>query len=396
MARGVMAIAETQAEAEHQIRAEAPQMRVLRSREIDLTGLPPLASGPVPKHWVVVVEHQDPDEEAKLVQHDDPETHCEREARLLYLKLGIDPMLLVSGNATERFPCPACGEMIELKVAMAREAGTKPQNRQCPKCKTPMTRSAVRSWEIISRERKPQQPCIFCGVVDDSREHVIPAWIAKQLGIKDFLPADTAFVSPNQKRRKQDVSFASYRSPCFCGSCNRHFKSLEDAVIPLLVPMARGMTLSLDQASQQLLALWADKTAMALIGADETLRGNVLPPEHTTAVREGRLADQTWVAFFPWTGGPVLGTGFGQVARTKPPPVVMLRAYMAFLTFAQIGFCVMGIIDPLDQDERIDRELTSTYQFWPLRRPLLHWPPGPPVDNRILPVLMSSAPIRRV
>lgn len=84
MPRGVLTVAETQKEAEQQVLAEAPGIQILRSREIDLSGLPPLRSGPLTEHWVVVVQHPDPDKEAKLPQHDDPEDHCERETRLLY------------------------------------------------------------------------------------------------------------------------------------------------------------------------------------------------------------------------------------------------------------------------------------------------------------------------
>jgi hypothetical protein len=68
----------------------------------------------------------------------------------------------------------------------------------------------------------------------------MPVWISKQLGVKKFLSAEDAFISPNRSRRKQDISFASYRSQCFCGGCNTHFKHLEDAVIPLLVPHGQG------------------------------------------------------------------------------------------------------------------------------------------------------------
>jgi hypothetical protein len=114
MPRGVMAIAETRDEAERQVFGAAIQVRILRSREIDMGGLPPL-QGPLRRHWVVVVEHPDPDEEAKLPQHEDPETHCERETRLMYLKLAVDPMLLVTGSV-EQFACPACAASIEIKL----------------------------------------------------------------------------------------------------------------------------------------------------------------------------------------------------------------------------------------------------------------------------------------
>jgi hypothetical protein len=98
MARGVFALVETQEEAERQVRDGAPQMRILRSRRISLAGLPPLpASGPLENPWVVVVEHTDPAEEAKLPQDEDPEGEVERSTRELYLNLATDPEALVTG-----------------------------------------------------------------------------------------------------------------------------------------------------------------------------------------------------------------------------------------------------------------------------------------------------------
>jgi hypothetical protein len=74
VARGVFATGKTKEDAERQVRDAAPRMRILRSRPISLAGLPPLCA-PVPlgNPWVVVVEHEDPIEEAKLPQDDDPE-----------------------------------------------------------------------------------------------------------------------------------------------------------------------------------------------------------------------------------------------------------------------------------------------------------------------------------
>ena len=394
MARGVMAIAETQDEAERQVLGVATQVRILRSREIDMGGLPPLQGRQLPRHWVVVVEHPDPHEEAKLPQREDPETHCERETRLMYLKLAVDPMLLVTGSI-ERFACPACAASIEIKLPHPRETGDKPQNRQCPECRTPLTRPKPgRAWEVIPLISKPPQPCIFCGVVDDSHEHVIPEWISRRLGVKDFLSANDAFIHGNRTRRKQDISFASHRSQCFCHSCNTHFKHLEDAVIPLLVPMARGQVVSLGADSQALIALWADKTAMALIAADEKLQ-DTLPDDHRRAVRmERRVADDTWVGFFGWRGGPVLGTGQARVTDRTNPALVRW-AYAAFLTFAKIGFFVMGFVEPLEPQERTEGERPPLCQFWPPRASLVHWPLPTAADNTILPTLMHFAPIRR-
>lgn len=121
MARGVFATGETQQDAEQQIRDAAPHWRILRSRPISLAGLPPLRSpGPLDNPWVVVVEHEDLAEEAKLPQDDDPEAKVERETRELYLNLAADPQALVTG-LRESFDCPACDTRIEVELPPPRD-----------------------------------------------------------------------------------------------------------------------------------------------------------------------------------------------------------------------------------------------------------------------------------
>ncbi len=121
MARGVMAVAETQGEAEDQVLDGHPQIRVLRSREINLDGLP---GKPLPKHWAVVVEHCDPEREAELPQHEDPEEEAERSARQTYLAMSMHPEMLISGSI-EQFACPACGKEIRIELPAPREKKTR-------------------------------------------------------------------------------------------------------------------------------------------------------------------------------------------------------------------------------------------------------------------------------
>ena len=391
MARGVMVIADTQVEAEEQVLGGAPQVRVLRSREIDLSDLPPLRAGPIARHWVVVVEHRDAAEEAKLPQHDDPENHCERETRLLYLKLATDPELLVDG-VIEQFPCPACEHVVRLELPAPRE-GRKRTGAVCPACRTPLRRARrTRAWEIVPAKPKAASHCIFCDETADSYEHAIPHWISKRLAIRDFLSADEAFVAGGIERRRQPISFASYRARILCDGCNTHFKHLEDDVIPLLEPMARGRILSLDTQSQALLARWGHKTAIALLAATPELR-DAVPTEHRHAVRhEGRVGTNTWISFFAWRGGPVLATGQVDVLDRANPETTR-EGYMAFLSFAQVGVCVIGFED-IEANEIIDGELPPLRQFWPPKTRLQHWPP-PPVDNRILHALFNFIPLRR-
>lgn len=392
MARGVMAVADTQEDAEKQVLAGARHIRVLRSRQIDLSGLPPLRTGSLARHWVVVVEHQDADEEAKLPQHDDPENHCERETRLLYLKLAVDPELLVDG-VIEEFPCPVCNHAVRLELPPPRD-GRQRTGAACPACRAPLRRAGGRGgWEIVPAKPKATKSCLFCDAKADSYEHAIPRWISKRLGIRDFLSADDAFVAGGIAPRKQPISFANHRARILCYGCNQHFKHLEDDVIPLLVPMARGRTLSLDHESQALLALWAHKTAVALLAATPELR-DAVPAQHRHAIRhDARAGANTWVSFFAWRGRPVLVTGQADVLERADARAVR-QGYLALLTFAQVGVCVIGFHGPPRPDEIVAGELPPLLQFWPPKTRFDHWPP-PPADNRILPAVLGFVPLRR-
>lgn len=390
VARGVMTIAETQEQAERSVLGSAPQLRVLRSREIDLSGLPPLAAGRLPRHWVVVVEHEDPDIERTLPQHDDPEDHSERETRLLYLKMATDPDLLTTG-VIEELPCPACSSQIRFELPSPRETRY-PLNRQCSKCRAHIRKHANdAAWIEVRHERRAQRQCTFCAAPADSREHVVPAWISKRFGITEFLSADDAFIVGGT-RPKHPISFASYRARVICGPCNSHFKTLEDAVIPLLVPMGRGMTLSLNEESQELLALWAAKTALSLMAARPEGH-NLRLHTHGQAVRLGQIPAGTWIAYMSWHGGPIISTAYGGAVRPALPRSES-EIYGVILTFADVGFYVISFLDGVPSGADIGGAPQPLRQCWPVQRRYLSWPP-PTVDNRILPALLSFTPLHR-
>lgn len=389
MARGVMVIAETEEAAQRQILDEWPEMKVLRCRELVLDDLPPLASGPLPKHWVVVVEHQDPKREATLPQHEHPEDHCERETRLTYLTMSVNPLLLATGTI-ERFACPDCGAEVEVQLP-AVPAATGDHNIRCSACATPLTRrSATGSREAIPITNHAPQPCIFCGVVDASHEHVIPRWISKQLGIKDQLVANDALMSPRRISRKQPISFASHRSQCFCDGCNTHFKQLEDSVIPMLVPMARGRTLSLGADSQELIGLWAAKTAIAIVAADRDLQP-AITEEHRHSVRNGQIPETAWIAVMRWRGGPLLANA----AFTPNRDLNEQSAYAALLAFREIGVFVVGWHSTVSLDVSAAGAIPALREVWPRTQQLLHWPPQLSADRAILPALARIGRVGR-
>lgn len=382
-----MAVGETQAEAERPL-IEDPRVRVLRSSEIDLSAVPALPSGPLPRHWVVVVEHVDPETEAALPQESDPEAECSAWVRQLYLRMAIDRDSLVSG-VLESLACPVCQNQIRVELPPPRDTPD-PEHAQCPDCAAHLRRTkGTIDWEPVP---SPQcQLCVFCGAKADSHEHVIPKWISKRLAINDQLAPEDAFLV-GITRRRQPVSLASYRARIFCVGCNTHFKHLEDEVIPLLVPMAKGVSVALNRDSQALLALWANKTAIALVTANAELR-QAIPATHRRAVRQGHIADDTWVGFFSWTGGPVLSVGRGDI-RDKAGVAEGRESYMATFAFSKIAFSVMGLSEPIRPDEVIDLEPFPVQQFWPTKAQLLHWPAPSSADNRLLPVLLNSVPVR--
>jgi hypothetical protein len=241
---------------------------------------------------------------------------------------------------------------------------------------------------------KPYPRCIYCGAKANSREHAVPAWIAKRLGVRDFLEARTALthqVAP----RKQPISFARHRARIFCANCNTHFKHLEDAVIPLLVPMAKGRVLSLGHDHQALLAVWAAKTAAALIAATSPELREAIPAEHRHCVREdGRPFAECWIGFFPWQGNALIAGG---TATAEAADGVSYDAYVSVLAFAKIGFVVTGFMRPLSPIDVLDGDKSSLIRFWPPRAGLVDWPPmGPPLrPGDDLATLLSTAPMRR-
>lgn len=385
----VTAVAPSREEAEHQVLAEAPGLRVVRCRKIDFAGLPPLSSGPRPVHWVVLVEHTDPAEDAKRSSHDDPETACEREVRQLYLKMALDPEMLVTG-VIEQFACPACESELSFELPAPRETPY-PIHRQCGSCRALLERGRSGPWTRRAPAAKRSRDCIFCGARADSMEHLIPAWISKRLGIKDFLSERDAFIAGGIPRRTQPISFASHRAEVFCERCNSHFKVLEDDVIPLLVPMARGMAMGLDLASQGLLSLWATKTAIALLAGTDGL-GDIVPTSHRRVIRdEAQVPDEVFVGFFRWAGGPIVATGSPSLRSETAEH----EGYAAILTFAQVGFYVLGLHDSLPPQEMIAGDSLPVRQFWPPMNQLIAWPPLLELDNRRLPDLLSLAPVSR-
>ena len=217
----------------------------------------------------------------------------------------------------------------------------------------------------------PYPSCIFCGAKADSHEHAIPKWISKRLGIKAQMYGEARGLAPP----RHAISFASHRPRIFCAPCNKHFGLLEEAVAPLLERMAKGYPLAVGTETRRLLALWAAKTAMALLAAHD-LR-DLVPQEHRDTVRyDGRAPEAMWVGYFHWRGDPLWYVTEGNLARSTQYPANAGNTYGVVLTFAQVAFSAVGFPRGVPTGWRLDsRGRCPALQFWPLRPGLWSWPP---------------------
>lgn len=393
MGRGVSVVADSRSEAEAKVDEAQYEVRIVSCRELDLSGLPPLESGPLPRHWIVVVEDRTAELAAQRPQQEDPEEECERGVRLMYLQMATDPELLVSGTQ-EGFDCPACGEAIAFDGPAPRER-KKPDSghRDCPKCGTHLNLAAPKDrWQVFVPPIKPEKKCIFCGARADSMEHVIPAWIAKQLAISGQIDPSRA-MQIGRPPRRQPISLGSYRARIFCAACNEHFHHLEDEVIPWLVPMARGVPVSLGAESQAVIARWAVKTAMALLSAEPGDQ-DIVPWPHRKALKDsGRVVADTWVGLFRWHGPATLVTGEGS-APFSHPDGRSVDEYSALLAFEGLGFYVTAFHEALPAGSSLAGDLPYMSSFLPIRTDMVHWPPPITADERNLPGLLNWTPLQ--
>jgi hypothetical protein len=216
----------------------------------------------------------------------------------------------------------------------------------------------------------PYPSCIFCGGRADSREHAIPAWMSKRLGIKEQIQGRSVGMAPP----RHPLSFASHRGRILCKGCNTHFKHLEDAAIPLLVPMATDLTLALGPESREQLALWASKTAMALLATQEL--GAAVPREHRESVRyRDEPPTPSYVGYFRWSGNPSVQVGEDDLRTVGPDEALRGRTYSAILTFRSLAFHVVGFLDDIPNGFTI-RTDGYPVPFWPRTPGMIHWPPA--------------------
>lgn len=152
----------------------------------------------------------------------------------------------------------------------------------------------------MTRRRKATGPCLFCGdTASLSKEHVIPRWVNKELGIQAVVEERRGSV------RRLDV--LSVVLPQVCIRCNNGWLSeLEQRAAPLLRPMLPGPALpvALDPAQQAILATWAVKTSLLLTYRKfNTQSGGWIPADNLKWLYLRRCSDLPPPGARVWLGG---------------------------------------------------------------------------------------------
>jgi hypothetical protein len=156
--------------------------------------------------------------------------------------------------------------------------------------------------------------------------------------------------------------------------------------------MAEGRVLSLGAESQAVLALWAAKTAMALVATTPGLR-EFVPQNHRDSVRyAGVPPADTWIGCVPWRG-PVAQVFVADNTLTSPAqhPAAGNQSWGVVFVFKKAGFKVIGFIDPLPRGYKIDCGAFPVAQVWPSRPGLIHWPSADPATTADFDKLIAFA-----
>ncbi len=124
--------------------------------------------------------------------------------------------------------------------------------------------------------------------------------------------------------------------------------------------MAIGRALSLGDESQAALALWASKTAIALVAATPDLR-EFVPRAHRDSVRYNALPHAaTWVGYVPWSGSTTIYASDNALTFPGVGSIAGHQSYTVFFAFKRLAFHVVGFIDPLPSGYFID---SGTWPF---------------------------------
>jgi hypothetical protein len=218
--------------------------------------------------------------------------------------------------------------------------------------------------------------CIFCDNNSGSREHFWPKWIHERF---DFGPlkmerrGNEVVVIPNPELKVKTV----------CGICNNGWMSaLEAENIPITGEMVDGKPTDLNEEQQKLVAIWSMKTAMM----SDSMKGRNVQNTFFTRNegRELRLNRTIPALTLIWLGRVEgmhlwnMGTDFTLNDTEGNRLATVIAA-----TIVAGQFVTQVISVHMNQKDRVLADVPCKFgewhdkliQIWPIKQPVVHWPP---------------------
>lgn len=224
-------------------------------------------------------------------------------------------------------------------------------------------------------------PCIFCENNSGSREHLWPDWILKRHdfgAIKMFFKGNEMIIKPTPEIKVKTV----------CGTCNNGWMSkLEADSIPIIGPMSDGMSTSLNDNDQKLVAAWSVKGAMM----SDSMRGRngfkFYTREECVNFRESSTIPPNTLIWIGRVDGKHIanvGTDFtyndgnGEHLSTNSVTTIAVGHFVTQVVSVhvdQIGANLSSIkIKGNDWDDKL-------FQVWPIQQSAVQWPPLTHITN---------------
>jgi hypothetical protein len=229
--------------------------------------------------------------------------------------------------------------------------------------------------------------CVFCQREGKlTLEHVLPRWIERQLPDADRVTD----VTHTQKRegkeiRKWTADSLDMKVRRVCADCNGGWMSaLERTAALTLRPLIAGSPRRLLPAEQEIIAVWAIKTALMCEfihpdsrgGADEHFRWL---GEHLKPTPNGHV----WLAAY--TGSKDMDYEHRDL-RMEPEdgPVSYRKGYISAFVINRLVLYVMDV----EGEPRVRTRLTAhaeraALQITPFKHALATWPPQVRIDDRL-------------
>jgi hypothetical protein len=225
----------------------------------------------------------------------------------------------------------------------------------------------------VTGSGRPPRTCVFCGTSGLTLEHAWPRWIAGELGDGPWNFAQTF----EDGDRSWATSTLDVKVRRVCASCNNGWMAnLEARAKPLLVHMMNGEARELDADEQELLALWAAKTAM-MLGFIHPERRSIAPEQYQLLHRSQRPPEGTkvWLArcASTWT----VFYRHNKITLTGEVSGTQVEAYSSTFAVKSLVLQVFGYQGRRAVTTNPSGDATPyVTQVWPIERSPVPWPPG--------------------